>query len=330
LRRSWRIPAKLSFTSEAPGSFAATAGWSVSYEEPSDTGRRPDLTLRRHGISYSLEITALGLDREFRRIDQYCNKMHHLLRGLEVAHGVDIVCHCDEVLEEDELSSWIGRLDQASQRTAIDFHSRTVNLRQSHASVFPEGQRPTGATFTGPSVNGEVWRRVATRIADKAKQTIGNPAWLRIDDTGALFHLTDRSHQPLQGLLADLQHNASAALADSPHVRGIILSTGTMINPGNARDDTVCGQVGPQMLIAPGPPRHAIANGPAAMWRVLPGGRKRLTFVLPSPHSHVLLPSGAGLEPGLWYQEEPSWLTQALQFLGHPPLDRIVRTSRKA
>jgi len=66
-------------------------------------------------------------------------------------------------------------------------------------------------------------------------------AWLRLDDTGTLFHLTDRSAQPMQGLLADLQLNVAAALAAAPHVRGIVLSSGVMVNPGNARDETAWG-----------------------------------------------------------------------------------------
>jgi hypothetical protein len=169
-------------------------------------------------------------------------------------------------------------------------------------------------------INTEAWRRVGTRIAEKARQTADSPAWLRIDDTGALLRLTDQSTQPLQILLRDLQSNANAALADAPHVRGIILGVGTMIDPGTARDETAWGQSGPATLITPGPPRHLLADGPSAAIRRLPGGRSRLTFILPGPHPNLILPPGAGLEPGLWYHNEPTWLNQALQTLGHLPL----------
>ena len=43
--------------------------------------------------------------------------------------------------------------------------------------------------------------------------------------------------------------------------------------------------------------------------------------MLPRPRPHLVLPSGNGPELRLWYHDEPSWLTHALQSLGHPPLD---------
>jgi hypothetical protein len=305
--------------------FAVLAGWTVSYEEAGTSGRRPDLTMRRRGVTYAVEVTALGLDREFRAIDLYCDRLHDLLRGLEREYGVELACHADEVLSDTELTAWLDEIAQACQCTAADGSARTIRRRENHADVFAAGQRPAGQVFSGPVVNGEVWRRVSTRIAEKAKQTIGNPSWLRIDDTGALLRLTDRSAQPLHSLLGDLQANANAALADAPHVRGIVLSGGVVIDPGNGHEETAWGQADSTMLIAaPGPPRHALADGPAAMTRLLPGGRSRLTFVLPSPHSQLILPAGTGLEPGLWYHHEPSWLTQSLQALGHPPLDNMI------
>lgn len=47
-------------------------------------------------------------------------------------------------------------------------------------------------------------------------------------------------------------------------------------------------------------------------------------LVLPGPGARLIVPAGAGLEPGLWYESEPSWLTEALTTLGHPPLDRLL------
>jgi hypothetical protein len=237
----------------------------VSYEEPSAAGRRPDLTITRNSVSYTVELTRLGLDREFRAIERYCDELKGRLQQLERQHEVELVCRSAEVLSEKDLAVWLAEIGQACERTAVDGQTRTVARNGSETSTFPAGQRPAGRVFTGPVVTGDVWRRVATRIGEKAEQTTGRAAWLRIDDTGALLRFTDRSAQPLHSLLADLQLNVAAALADSPHVRGLILSGGTMIDPGNALDETAWEQAGPTTLITPGPPRHALADGPAAI-----------------------------------------------------------------
>lgn len=305
--------------------FAVLAGWSVSYEETGNSGRRPDLAMRRGAVRYCVEVTTLGLDREFRAVNRYCDGLHDRLRTLEFEHGIEIACQADEILPDPELTPWLDDLALAARRTAEDGKTRTVSHRENKADVFAAGQRPAGQVFSGPMISTEAWRRVGTRIAEKGRQTADGPAWLRIDDTGALFRLTDRGTQPLAALLEDLQGNANAALADAPHIRGIILGGGTMIDPGTARDQTAWGPSGPATLITPGPPRHALADGPAAMTRRLPGGRSRLTSILPSPHPNLILPPGTGLEPGLWYHNEPTWLNQVLRALDQPPLEIIIR-----
>jgi hypothetical protein len=309
--------------------FAILAGWAVSYEETGNSGRRPDLAMRRGAVRYCVEVTTLGLDREFRAVNRYCDHLHGRLRNLEFEHGIEIACQADAVLPDAELTAWLEDLALAARLTAADGKTRAVSHGENNADVFAAGQRPAGQVFSGPMINTEAWRRVGTRIAEKARQTVGSPAWLRIDDTGAVFRLTDRGTQPLAALLKDLQGNANAALADAPHVRGIVLGGGTMIDRGTASDETAWGPSGPATIIMPGPPRHTLADGPAAMTRRLPGGRSRLTFILPSPHPNLILPPGTGLEPGLWYHNEPTWLNQALGHSANRPSTASSATDRQ-
>lgn len=204
----------------------------------SPSGRRPDLTITRNSVSYAVEAAALGLDREFRGIERYCDELKSQLRRLERQHQIELTCRSAEILGEEDLSAWLAEIGQACERTAMDDHARTVVWGGSEAGIFPAGQRPAGRIFSGPVVTGDVWRRVAVRIGEKAKQTTGTTAWLRVDDTGALLRFTARSVQPLHGLLADRQANVATALAETPHVRGVILSGGTITNSGSARDET--------------------------------------------------------------------------------------------
>ncbi len=96
--------------------FAVLAGWSVSYEKAGPSGRRPDLAMSRRGVAYAVEVTALGLDREFRAVDRYCDELHDLLRGLEFEHGVELACHVGEILPEQELAAWLEEIVQARKR----------------------------------------------------------------------------------------------------------------------------------------------------------------------------------------------------------------------
>ncbi len=251
--------------------FATLAGWTVSYEKTAASGRRPDLALSRGATSYTVEVTTLAFDRDFRAIDGYSDRLNFLLRGLEYEHQVEITCDAGEVLADDELDGWVQQIAQACQAAAADGVARPVSYRASQVTVFANGQRPAGSIFNDPMITGDVWPRVAARIAEKAKQTTGGLAWLRIDDTGALLRLTDRSAQPLADLLADLQLNVSTALSGSPHVRGVILTDGTMTDVGNVREQTRWQRSVPAMLMTPGPPRQALADGPVARLSVSAG-----------------------------------------------------------
>jgi hypothetical protein len=100
--------------------FAILAGWSVSYEETGNSGRRPDLAMRRGAVGYCVEVTTLGLDREFRAVNQYCDNLHARLRALEFEDGIEVACQADEILPDAELTAWLDDLARAGQLTAAD------------------------------------------------------------------------------------------------------------------------------------------------------------------------------------------------------------------
>jgi hypothetical protein len=49
--------------------------------------------------------------------------------------------------------------------------------------------------------------------------------------------------------------------------------------------------------------------------------------VIPTRHDRILLPPGAGLEPRLWFDDDPAWLGRALGQLGQPRLKAVQRAS---
>jgi hypothetical protein len=306
--------------------FAITSGWSVAYEQPLPSGRRPDLWLRRNGLEYLVELTITGYDREFRVLETWLEKLRLAFFGIEARHHVDTTHRIEAMLDDEKTGQWLAELDTAARLTAADRTPRTVQHEGAVAEVFLEGQRPTSTVSTGPAQFRDVWGRVATRLEEKAKQTRGGPpAWLRIDDVGTMFKLTDWSAAPLSERLAQLAHNVGVALAGAPHVRGVILTGGDQYAAAGAAGETAWSDSGDHnRLPEAAPRRYQIGDGPAAMRRIIPGPRQRLTFVISTQHRHVLLPAGIGPEPGLWYDDEPTWLDRALRELGHPGLQAIM------
>ena len=308
--------------------FAASDGWSVAYEQALPSGRTPDLWLRRNGLDYLVEITVVSLDREFRRSQAWSESLWHGIRELEERYRVEVFRRMDEILDKDATAQWLTDIEAGCRLTARDERTRTVTHGANTAEIFPEGQRPGTTVSEGPPLAADLCKRVEARLGSKARQTVGGPpAWIRIDDIGTMFHLTDWSARPLPQRLADLAHNIGIALADAPHVHGVVLTGGDRLAPAAVAAETA--YTGPELehgapLASAMPPREALAQGPVVLRRALPGRRQRMTFVIPTRHPHVVLPSGTGLEPGLWYDRETAWLDRTLQELGHPPLAAVI------
>jgi len=301
-------------------------GWTVSHERPLPSGRKPDLWLSRNGIDYVIEVTALSFDREFRTVETWTDGLFAALRTLEYYHHVATASCADEVLDDQATDQWLADIEQAAQLTSIDGVHRTVRSGSNTVEIAPDGQLPDMRS-TGPLQQQDVWARVGTRLEEKANQTCGGPpAWLRLDDVGALFKLTDWSTRPLTQRLEQLADNVAISLADAPHVRGVILTGAVQYAADGAVGATAWAKSG-RMVGVPdqNPSRQRLAEGPAALWRILPGSWQRLSFVIPTRHDHIVLPAGTGLEPGLWYAEEPAWLDRALSHLGQSPLLVVLR-----
>jgi hypothetical protein len=113
----------------------------------SPSGRRPDLTITRNSVSYAVEAAALGLDREFRGIERYCDELKSQLRRLERQHQIELTCRSAEILGEEDLSAWLAEIGQACERTAMDDHARTVVWGGSaRAGISPQASGPPGAS----------------------------------------------------------------------------------------------------------------------------------------------------------------------------------------
>lgn len=286
-------------------------GCSVVAEAETAGGRYPDLRVTRGTMSYSIEVTRQGLDREYLRLDRQSSLLCQRLTAIELAQRVESVVRVARELADEELSGFLTDVARASASTAADGTSRTVDLGYASATIYPRGRRPAqAAIFEGPLLGGDMWPRFARRLREKAARTSGaGRTWLRIDEVGGLFRLTPAGQMPLDQQLALVSANIRSELDDFPHICGVVLGHG-------AEQDWY-----------PNRPQPTIddASGAVALERRLPGGRRRRTFAVPvGTHSRIVVPDHVALRPANWYGSEPGWLTWALNLLEKPSVTRLV------
>jgi len=286
-------------------------GWSVAAEVEAADGRYPDLRVTKGTMSYSIEVTRQGLDREFLRLDRQSSLLHGRLAAIELTQSVESVVGVVRELTDEELWCFLAEVERASAATAADGTSRTVDLGYAFVTTYPRGGRPELASiFEGPLLGGDMWRRFARRLREKAARTSGaGRTWLRIDEVGGLFSLTPAGQMPLDQQLALVSANIRSELGDYPHICGVVLGHG-------AEPDW-----------HPNRPQPTIedASGAVALERRLPGGRRRRSFAVPvGTDSRVVVPDHLALQPADWYRSESGWLAWALNLLGKPSVTRLV------
>ncbi|HWO68147.1 MAG TPA: hypothetical protein VNO31_49750, partial [Umezawaea sp.] len=232
--------------------FALSDGWKVGYEHVLPSGKKPDLWLSRGGLDYSVEVTTLAHDRSSQEITQWSHDVQLTRFALEAEHGVSIVVRSHEPLDDETAAVWADELAQVCAATGADGTTRTYDYQGTTAQVYPAGLQPSGNVYEGPLLQGELWGRVAKRLAKKIEQTAGGPpAWIRIDEVGDLFQLTDWGTKPLPHRLDDLATNIAILLQDAPHIRGVLLTDGTPRTSGSVQEYTVHSTRATSRLISP-------------------------------------------------------------------------------
>jgi len=291
---------------------ALRAGWTIEAEVPTTRGRLPDLRLTRGTMSYTVEVTTQGTDREFQAVERQGDLLHSQQFTIEFHFKVECTTRLSRLLTEAEFNGFLAALVEAGRSTGQSGTVSEVDLDWASATVYPEGNRPADESIhNGPLLSGDLWPRFGQRLREKAERTAGgDPAWIRIDENGGLLLLTPAVHLPIGDQLSLLEQYVTAELEGFPHVRGVVISHGAL----------------PDWI--PSQPQPAVQNqltGSAALERRLPGARRRRTFVIPVRRSGLFLPGQhLAFDAARWYDDEPRWLDWALNGLGQPSLTRLV------
>jgi hypothetical protein len=295
---------------------AARHGWLVQPEVELATGRRPDLRLTRNGTSFSIEVTRMGIDRDWRAADRWFGALHVGLLDIEARYAVTASGGGGEsaVITSVDVQRFLTGVEAAAADVARDGRARTVDSEEG-LTVTVQPDSPQDRTLEGPALGGDAWPRIANRLRTKAERTAGGPpVWIRLDEQSGLFLFSDWAASPPETGLGQLRNNVQIALASYPHVRGVVVSHGTAWNPGL-----------PALTVVGEPLHEALKVGPALLDRLLPGRRVRRTLVVPIEVSRIVLPDHLEAEPAAWYAAEDSWLDWALRRCGQPSLSAILK-----
>lgn len=292
-------------------------GWQVAIETPTRLGRKPDLQLGKRSMTYSVEVSRLGTDRNMRRVTDWCRRLDMIKLGVAFDSNVSIGGEADaEAVDHCNLDSLERDLVAAGAAVRADGVVRAVEGIGVRLVVGRQEDSTSPTTFTGPLTVSDPITRLCRRIESKGEQTAGGPpAWIRLDEVGGLFQLSPWSRQPMEQQLHDIDVALSQTIAAIPHIRGLVLSDGT--DPWGAHTtESTAGYRG-----------YTALDGPIAMVRKIPIGRSRRTFILPNGGPRVVLPTGLDLAPQNWYDQEAGWLDWALSETGWPPLAHCLQPS---
>ena len=296
--------------------FAIRDGWAVEVEVATPSGRMPDLRISRHSMRYTIEVTLLGTDREWRKMDRQQDALGFVLHSLERRHDVELTLSVERNLTDEELASFPTLLEAIAAQCAEGHRAAYVELDYAHATAYPPGERSDGTVQEGPALGSDLWQRVARRLKEKASRTEGaGHTWIRIDEGSGLLLLTPAYRWSITEQLTALERNVKLALVDYEHVRGVVITTGAG-RDWNIRSPEL-GQQNP-------------LSGAIAQERRLPAGRRRRSFVIPvSSGAGVILPDYVRLDPAWWFREEYGWIDWALSALDKPALTPfLVREQR--
>lgn len=290
--------------------------WTMTLEQELASGRRPDLCLSRMGAVFTVEVTRLDADRDRRDYDSWCDRLRAAMWTVELQLDVTVAGETDaSALDDLDIEAFTSRVRDVAADVSRQKAERHVDGPGIRVTVWPGRLTGPLTAFSYPLLAGDMWTRLGRRMVEKAEQTKGGPpAWIRVDDQGGIFLLTDWAQADGHQQLQRLQRNVQATLCGFSHVRGVILSAGVGI-----------GVASPEVSFG-APNEHDLRLGdPVSLQRRLPAGRHRHTFVVPVDGTRVVLRDHMELEPAYWYAHEASWLNWGLHELGQPPLAMLLR-----
>lgn len=279
--------------------FAARDGWDVELEPSLASGKRADLRLTRGRSSFLVESTLLGLSQGFQQVNEYSDRTMSALRNIASRNGLAVSGELQVVIPDEALKGWLKSVETTAESLGRSRLSAVIEVPGGGRIKLEATPTSERSGLSGPRHVGDETRRLVRTLDRKARQGSGEePLWIRLDEGGAIWHLSLPSVLPNRREMHDRLATVILEVVDRhPHVAGVVMSEQPMAGTGGG-----------------GLERWTLAGGRAVGLRQpVAFGFGRETVVVAGTESFSAEQMGAWIS---WYEEEPTWLDWALSVHG--------------
>jgi hypothetical protein len=288
---------------------AVRDGWEAELEPPLPSGKKADLRLSRHGASFLVESTLLGFSQRFQEVNRFSDQAMSALQTIASRNGLAVSGELRNVVDDDRLRSWLDEVASTAEHLRGSRLSAVVAVPGGGEIELSASDNHSARErgLSGPAEASNETPRLVRTLERKARQGAGDePLWIRLDEGGAIWHLTAPSPQPDRRTMHEALAEIIRTVVDSfLHVAGVVMSEIPMAGTGGRRPE--------QWMLAGG-------RG-VGLRRPLASGFGREAVMVAGTHRDSAEQLGAWIR---WYEGESSWLDWALPYHDQPPLREMI------
>lgn len=291
------------------GALALRDGYSSEFE-PSIPGgeRRGDLAIDLAGAGPAvIETRAVLPDAGAVAVSEFTDRLFPEINWIVSRHGAS--CHgtVSEILDRRASEELLAEIEARARLVSAGLLAPPIRFHGADLTVARAGGESAG--LRGPRIGGDGWPRIASRLVEKAEQTVGaSNVWLRFDVLQGLWQFSQWSQADLATKAEQLGAAVTAVLAPYKHVRGAVLSSGSLLSQGEFEDE-----------------EYVDAEaGTIALRRVIEPLRVRESILVFNPPAEP-----CAEQVDIWrcfYAEEPSWLDWALRAFELPSIEQVFKS----
>jgi hypothetical protein len=287
---------------------AVRDGWEAELEPLLPSGKKADLRLARRGVAFLVESTLLGLSERSQKVSRFSDKAMSELQMIAFQNSLTVGGELRSVIPDNQLNEWLGTVAATASRLRGSQLAVVIDVPgggkiELSGRAGAPGQQPG---LSGPPDMGDETPRLVRTLTRKALQGAGGePLWIRLDEGGAIWHLTIPATWPQRRDMHEALAQVILAVVDQfPHVAGVVMSESPMAGTG--------GRVSEQWTLAGG---RAVG-----LRQPLPYGFGREAIIVAGADAGSPGQLGAWLR---WYQNEASWLDWALVHHEQAPIENL-------